>query len=169
MLSIGYIVSGSVLVAATTLLIEETINVIIRRAARAADVRPYLIRDVSVALRVIAFLIIASSILSLTGLSDHFTSLTISGIAALAVSLALQSSLTNVIAGILLINQRAIRVDDVIEYGSVKGKVVRIALINTWLLLDSGKVAVISNSNLSNGPLINHTATERLSKRYGFS
>jgi small-conductance mechanosensitive channel len=61
-----------------------------------------------------------------------------------------------------------VRLHDTVEYGSVKGKIVRLALRNTWIMMDSGTIAVVSNSQLSNGPLINHTATARLSKRYAF-
>jgi hypothetical protein len=33
--------------------------------------------------------------------------------------------------------------------------------------MDSGAIAVISNTSLASGPLINHSAAERLSKKYG--
>ena len=105
-------------------------------------------------------------ILSLTGLASEFTEITISGIGALAVSLALQNTLSNIISGILLFHDGVIHLNDTVEFGSVKGKVVRLALRNTWIKMDSGKIAVISNSQLSGGPLINHSATERLSKKY---
>ena len=36
---------------------------------------------------------------------------------------------------------------------------------STPIKSDSGTLAVVSNSHLSNGPLINHSATERLSKK----
>ena len=59
--------------------------------------------------------------------------------------------------------------DDVIEYNGIKGKVVRIALRNTWIMPDSGNIVMVSNSSLSNGPLTNHTATERLSKKFAMN
>jgi small-conductance mechanosensitive channel len=117
-------------------------------------------------MRIIAILIVIAGILSLTGLASEFTALTISGIGALAVSLALQNALSNVISGILLLYDGVIHIDDTVEYGNVKGKVVRLTLRNTWIKTDTGKIAVISNSLLSGGPLINHSATARLSKKY---
>ena len=47
-------------------------------------------------MRVIAVLVIVTVILSLTGLASEFTAITISGIGALAVSLALQNTLSNI-------------------------------------------------------------------------
>jgi small conductance mechanosensitive channel len=102
----------------------------------------------------------------LTGLASEFTALTLSGIGALAVSLALQNTLSNIISGIFLFSDGLIHLNDIVEYSSVRGKVVRIALRNTWIKMDSGEIAVISNSLLSGGPLINHSATARLSKKY---
>ena len=149
-----------------TVLIEEIISSVIRRAAKVAGTSPTVTRDVVVAMRVIAILIVLAAILRLTGLASEFTTLTISGIGALAVSLALQNTLSNVISGILLLYDGAVHMNDTVEYGNVKGKVVRLALRNTWIKTDSGNIAVISNSLLSGGPLINHSATARLTKKY---
>jgi small conductance mechanosensitive channel len=162
-----YLASGTIAIIVAVLLIEEGISFIIRRAAKAAKIRPVITRDLVTGLRIVALVIIISAVLSFTGLASEFTSLTISGIAALVASLALQSSLSNVIAGIFLINDGVVRIDDEIEYSGVKGKVVRIALRNIWIKTESGAIAVVSNSSLSSGPLVNHTAIERLSKKLG--
>src|SRR5271157_380335 len=106
-----YLIAGSIVIVVATLLIEEGISFIIRRAAKLAKVRPSAIRDITVGLRIVAILVIISAVLGFTGLSSEFTSLTISGIAALATSLALQSTLSNMIAGILLVRDGTIRVD----------------------------------------------------------
>ncbi len=166
MISILELAIGVVVGTFITVLIEEAINSLIRHAAKAAGTSPTVIRDIGVAMRVIAILIIISVILSLTGLASEFTALTISGIGALAVSLALQTTLSNIISGFLLLIDGVIHLNDTVEYGSVKGKVVRLAMRNTWIKMDSGKIAVISNSQLASGPLINHSATERLSRKY---
>jgi len=160
-LAIGVVVGIVVVV-----LIEEGIHYLIRRAAKAAGTSSTVIRDIGVTMRVIAILVILAGVLSLTGLASQFTALAISGIGALAISLSLQNTISNIIAGILLFYDGVIHLNDIVEYGSVKGKVVRLALRNTWIKLDSGNIAVISNSLLAGGPLINHSATERLSRKY---
>jgi small conductance mechanosensitive channel len=166
MVSILELAIGAAVGTVVTVLIEEVISSVIRRTAKVAGTSPTVIRDIVAAMRVIAILIILAAILSLTGLASEFTTLTISGIGALAVSLALQNTLSNIISGIFLLSDGVIHLNDIVEYGGVKGKVVRLALRNTWIKMDSGKIAVISNSLLSGGPLINHSATAHLSKKY---
>ena len=166
--NLGLII-GVIVGTAVTILIEEGINRIIRLGAKKAGTNPTVIRDIAVAMRVIAVLVIVTIILSLTGLASQFTAITVSGIGALAVSLALQNTLSNIISGILHFHDGVIHLNDTVEYGSVKGKVVRLAMRNTWIKMDSGKIAVISNSLLAGGPLIIHSATERVSKKYAIA
>lgn len=42
----------------------------------------------------------------------------------------------------------------------------RIALRNTWIQADKGGLAVVGNSSLAGGPLINYSASARLAERY---
>src|SRR5215472_6708614 len=101
-------------------------------------------------------------ITSITGLSSEFTTLTISGIGGLAVSLALQNTLSNVIAGVLMLEDGVIRLGDDLEFGPVRGEVIKLNLRTTWIKKKDGVIAVIGNSNLSSGPIINYTAMARL-------
>jgi small conductance mechanosensitive channel len=160
------LVLGIIVGTFITVLIEEGINRVIRRGAKKAGTNPIVIRDIAVAMRVIAVLVIVTVILSLTGLASQFTTITISGIGALAISLALQNTLSNILSGILMFHDGLIHLNDTVEYGSIKGKVVRLAIRNTWIKMDSGKIAVINNSLLAAGPIINHSATERISRKY---
>jgi small conductance mechanosensitive channel len=160
----GYIAASGLGILAA----EELISFVIRRAARAARAGSTVLRDIKTGMRAIALVLILSNVLNLAGLSSLFTTLTISGVLAVAVSLALQTTLSNVISGLLLFNDGALRLGDTIEYGGTKGKVVRVGLRNTWIKTDPGSLVVVSNSSLSNGPLTNHTATERLKKKYAF-
>ncbi|QQG49052.1 MAG: mechanosensitive ion channel [archaeon] len=106
-----------------------------------------------------------AAVASLTGISSQFTTLTLSGIAGLAFSLALQSTLSNVIAGILMLQEGVLRLGDEIEFGVVRGEVVKISLRSTWVKTDLGTIAVIGNSNLAAGPIMNHTARARLERK----
>jgi len=166
--SIFALVIEAAVIAAGAILIEESLSIIIRRAVKLAGASSSVIRDIGVSLRIIAVVAIVSGILSITGLASEFSVLTISGIGAIVVSLALQTTLTNVISGILLFTDGIVRLNDEIEYSGTKGRVVRVALRNTWIKREDGTIAVVSNSSLSSGPLINHTASARLSKKYAF-
>jgi small-conductance mechanosensitive channel len=146
--------------------VEEILSFVIRRIARRAGAAPTVTRDIGATLRIIALALVLSDILSFSGLSSLFTGLTVSAVAAVAASLALQTTLSNVISGILLLSDGVLRLNDTIEYSGAKGEVVRIGLRNTWVRTKEGHVAVIGNTSLSGGPLINHTAFGRLSKKY---
>ena len=163
-----YVLAGIGAVGIGIVVAEELISFVVRRAARRARAGPTVLRDIGTGMRLIALVLILSDVLSATGLSSLFTTLTISGILAVAVSLALQTTLSNVISGLLLFSDGVLRLGDTVEYSSAKGKVVRIGLRNTWIRTDLGNLVVVSNTSLSEGPLVNHTATERLSKKFAF-
>jgi len=163
-----YALVGFAAVGVGIIALEELISFVVRRAARKARADPTVLRDIRTSMRLIALVLIISETLTASGLSSEFATLTISGILAVAISLALQSTLSNVISGVLLFSDGVLRLGDMIEYSSAKGKVVRIGLRNTWIKTEPGHLVVVSNSSLSGGPLVNLTATERLSKKYAF-
>jgi small conductance mechanosensitive channel len=104
----------------------------------------------------------------LTGISSLITTLTISGIAGLAISLALQNTISNVISGVLLLSDGIIRLGDDIQYGGpggVRGEVVKLSLRSTWIRTGEGVITVIGNSNLSSGPVLNYSAKTRLGNK----
>lgn len=150
------------------LIVEEVGGFIIGRVAKEAGAGPTVTRDIKTGLRGAAGILIVSYFVSFIGLSSLFTGLTVSAVLAVAVSLALQTTLTNVISGLLLFNDGVLRLGDTIEYSGKKGKVVRVGLRNTWIRSEGGLLTVVSNSALSGGPLVNYTATDRLSKKYAF-
>jgi small-conductance mechanosensitive channel len=163
-----YTLVGLLTVSVSILFGEEVVSFVIRRAAKTARGGPTVLRDIKTGLRLIALVLILSNVLNVAGLSSLFTTLTISGILAVATSLALQTTLSNVISRLLLFSDGVLRLGDTIEYGSTKGTVVRVGLRNTWIKTELGRLVVVSNSSLSSGPLTNHTATDRLSKKYAF-
>jgi small-conductance mechanosensitive channel len=104
----------------------------------------------------------------ITGISSEITTLTISGIGGLTISLALQTTISNIIAGVLLLNEGIIRLGDDIQFGGpggVRGEVVKLSLRSTWITTPDGVITVIGNSNLSAGPIMNFSAKARLEKK----
>ena len=101
----------------------------------------------------------------ITGISSDLTTLTAGGIVGLVVSLALQNTLSNIISGVLMLNDGILRLGDRIQFGSTKGEVVKINMRTTWVRDDTGVVTVIGNSNLAAGPIIMLSAKERLAKK----
>ena len=87
--------------------------------------------------------------------------LAVLGAAGLAIGLALQGTLQNIAAGIMLIYLRPFRVGDYIETPTVAGKVQEIGLFATHLETGDGLFFFAPNSEIWNKPLKNHTRNPR--------
>jgi small conductance mechanosensitive channel len=80
------------------------------------------------------------------------------GAAGLAVGLALQGSLANFAAGILLIVFRPIKVDDFVQAAGVTGVVERVDIFTTQLKTPDNKTVIIPNAQLTSNNITNYTA-----------
>jgi small conductance mechanosensitive channel len=80
------------------------------------------------------------------------------GAAGLAVGLALQGSLANFAAGILLIIFRPIKVDDFVEAAGVAGVVEKVDIFTTRLRTPDNKTVIIPNAQLTSNNITNYTA-----------
>lgn len=83
--------------------------------------------------------------------------LTVIGTTSLALALALQSTLSNVAAGIMLAWIRPVAVGEYIKGDGVEGEVVEIGLFGTRLRSTSGLYVFTNNNRLWNGPITNHS------------
>jgi len=110
--------------------------------------------------------IVAIGISVTLGPISFLSTLTFSAIAGIAVTLALQTTLQNFVAGILLLQHRFLRVGDVVQFVGVTGTVVSFGLVTTVIKQEDGTLVFVSNSNLLAGPMINRTAATRLSGEY---
>lgn len=79
------------------------------------------------------------------------------GAAGLAIGLALQGTLQNIAAGIMLLVLRPFRVGESIEVGSVSGTVQEIGLFATELRTGDGLYVLAPNSQLWNTPVTNYS------------
>ena len=79
------------------------------------------------------------------------------GAAGLAVGLALQSSLSNLAGGFIILFSKPFQVGDYVEYGGVSGTVSAISILYTRLLTIDNKAIYIPNGQISNSTLVNYT------------
>ncbi len=168
MTDIVYLIVEIALIVVGSALFTEALIRGLSRLVRKAGAHAGLARSIREGFTLVWITLAGVAILSLTGVASEFSFLTISGIVGLAVSLALQNTLSNIISGVLLLSDGVLRLDDSVEYSGVKGVVVKIGLRATWVKTDRGDIAVISNNYLVNGPLVNHTATQRLERKLHF-
>ena len=80
------------------------------------------------------------------------------GAAGLAVGLALQGSLANFAAGVLMIVFKPFKVGDFIEAGGASGSVEKMEIFATTLKSPDNKIIIIPNSKVGGGNIINHTS-----------
>lgn len=98
-------------------------------------------------------------VLALTQLGVETTSLVaVLGAAGLAIGLALQGSLSNFAAGILLIIFRPIRIGNYIEAGGATGTVRDIEIFTTQLTTSDNKLVIVPNSKIMGDKIVNHNA-----------
>jgi small conductance mechanosensitive channel len=74
---------------------------------------------------------------------------------ALAVGLALQGTLSNVAAGVMILLQRPFRVGEYITCGTVAGTVEGIGLFTTEIIQLDGLYVMVPNNELWNKPIVN--------------
>ena len=79
------------------------------------------------------------------------------GAAGLAIGLAMQGSLANFAAGVLIVIFRPFKVGDVIEAAGVAGKVEEIEIFTTRLTTPDNKLVIIPNAQVTGGNIVNYT------------
>ncbi|MEZ8987165.1 small-conductance mechanosensitive channel MscS [Vibrio cyclitrophicus] len=93
------------------------------------------------------------------------------GAAGLAVGLALQGSLSNFAAGVLIVAFRPFKSGDYVEIGGVAGSVDSIQIFQTILTTPDNKMVVVPNGSVIGSPITNYSrhATRRIDLMIGVS
>lgn len=79
------------------------------------------------------------------------------GAAGLAVGLALQGSLSNLAAGVLLVTFRPFRTGEFVDLGGVMGTVQNVQIFSTTLKSADGKIVVVPNGKIIAGNIVNYS------------
>ena len=125
---------------------------LLNRAVMEARVRGYVLRGLRTALYVVAALVVAGS------LGVDVTSLiALVSIFGLAVSLAVQDTLSNVAGGIVLLFSKPFAVGDYIAAADSEGTVAELTLTHTRLDTYDGLRVTLPNSKLTAGKIVNYT------------
>ncbi|MFT5571988.1 MAG: small conductance mechanosensitive channel [Cryomorphaceae bacterium] len=91
------------------------------------------------------------------------------GATGLAIGLALQGSLSNFAAGVLIILLRPIRVGEFVEIAGASGRVENIRIFTTELRTGDNKCVIIPNARVLDSNIVNHssTGTRRVDLTFG--
>lgn len=142
----------------------------VRKVMEGQEVDPILVSFVTSLVHwgLMAFVIIAA----ITKLGVQTASLVaLIGAAGLAVGLALQGSLANFAAGVLIVLFRPYRVGDYVEAAGVAGSVVQVQVLTTILRTPDNKEIIIPNGQIMSSIITNYNAndTRRIDLVFGVS
>lgn len=122
---------------------DNTLNSFIKSAIR-------------IVLYFVAVIIIADSLgIPVTSLLAVFS------VIGLAVSLAVQGSLTNLAGGVSILASKPFVNGDFVEVGGVSGTVQEIGLIYTRLSTPDNKIIYVPNSEISSSKIVNYTSEDK--------
>ena len=125
-----------------------------RALSRSERIEPTVAKFLSNIIKYALWVVVAITVLTQFGV--HTTSIIAAlGGFALAVGLALQGTLSNVAAGVMILIQRPFRVGETITSGIVNGTVQAIGLFTTEILQLDGLYVMVPNNELWNKPIVN--------------
>ncbi|MGC9984367.1 MAG: mechanosensitive ion channel family protein [Polyangia bacterium] len=121
--------------------------------ARANVHFPLLLRDL---ILVLAFVVVLFGVLGQSGV-DVTSMVTTSAVLTAILGLALQSTLTNLLAGILLNMDRSLGVGDWVQFGNRKGRIAEIHWRSTVLRTIDGDTIIIPNGQITAQEVYNYS------------
>lgn len=128
----------------------------LRRILNAKNVEPTIIKFTSSTSRYIIMGLTLVAVLGQVGVQTS-SIVAIIGAAGLAIGLALQGSLSNFAAGVLLILFRPFKVGELVIVSNIRGTVDAIQIFSTTILTPTGEAVTIPNSHVLATSIINFT------------
>jgi small conductance mechanosensitive channel len=131
----------------------------VRRVMKRSNADPTLIPFTS---SLAYYLVIAFVMIAVLGVFGIPTAsfVAVLGAAGLAVGLALQGTLSNFAAGVMLLVFRPFKVGDLVEVGGELGKITSISIFTTTMNSLDNKVIIQPNSQVFSGTIINYDGND---------
>ncbi|MEE4273442.1 MAG: mechanosensitive ion channel domain-containing protein [Thermoanaerobaculales bacterium] len=127
----------------------------IRKTMQKREVDATLIPFVSSLVYYLAMAVVVIAVLSLFGIQTA-SLVAVLGAAGLAVGLALQGTLSNFAAGVMLLVFRPFKVGDFVEAGGVTGPVVSLGIFSTVMRTGDNVMITVPNSQVWGGTISNY-------------
>ena len=159
-LNVFLVLAGVILIRVLTKLVGRMLE----RSKALASLRVYILSVFRIGLWFLLVLIAAESVGIPTG-----SIIALLSVAGLAVSLALQNTLSNVAGGITLLVTKPFQVGDYVEADGVSGTVKAVDLSYTTFTTIDNKEIFIPNSQLSSVKIVNYTASGKRRVDLNFS
>jgi len=151
----GLKVVGAIVVLIIGRMVAGLVRSSVRKAMTKAEIDATLIPFVASLIYYAVLAVVVIAVLSLFGIQT--TSLiAVLGAAGLAVGLALQGTLSNFAAGVMLLIFRPFKVGDLVEVGGILGKVVAVRIFSTVLKTGDNVMITVPNSQTWGGTIKNY-------------
>lgn len=143
---------------------------ILRKLLARAKMDEILVNFVSSIVKSLLLLFVVVAALDRLGV-DTTSLIALLGAAGLAVGLALQGSLQNFAAGVMMIVFRPFRAGDYVEAGGTAGVVEAINIFSTTMRTGDNREIIVPNGSIYNGAITNYSAreTRRIDMIFGIS
>lgn len=149
-----------VLLLLACMVVMKVLLRLLDRTFRRLEVEKSLHTFVRAALRVFLWIITICLVLGHIGIP--MTSLiAVLSVLGLAITLAVQGSLSNLAGGIQVLVSKPFKADDYIEVGSVGGTVAEVGLVYTKLRTIDNKIISIPNGQISGEKIVNYSTEEK--------
>ncbi len=149
--------AGAIAVSLLGFLVVRTLARTITKALnRSERLDPTVAKFLGNVIRYALWIILGVTVLTQFGVQTTTIIAALGGL-ALAVGLALQGTLSNVAAGVMILLQRPFRVGEHIACGTVTGTVQGIGLFTTEITQLDGLYVMVPNNELWNKPVVNFT------------
>lgn len=138
------------------------------KVLRKGQMEEILVNFISSIANMLLLLVVIVAALDQLGV-DTTSMIALVGAAGLAIGLALQGSLQNFAAGVMLIVFRPFKEGDFIEAAGVNGVVEHISIFNTIMRTGDNKEVIVPNGNIYSGVIVNYSArdTRRVDMVFG--
>lgn len=156
-LGYGAKILAAVLILVIGLWLIKRLRNIAENIMEKRNIDPLITSFVGTVIHVLLFLFVVIAALSNLGIQTA-SLIAVLGAAGLAVGFALQGSLSNLAAGVIIITLRPFKVGDYIEAGSDSGIVEGIQLFYTKMRSPDNKEVTIPNSKMTTNSIINYSA-----------
>lgn len=137
-------------------IIVKTISNSVAKLLEKKQMDQAVVHFLSSLVRYVLFVIVLVAALGKVGVQTASV-VAVIGAAGLAIGLALQGSLANFAAGVLIVAFRPFKAGDYVEVSGVAGSVESIQIFQTVLTTPDNKMIVVPNGNVIGGPIVNYS------------
>jgi small conductance mechanosensitive channel len=147
-------IAAAIAIIVVGMIVARFVSNAVNRVMRARNIDATVADFLSALVRygIIAFTLIAA--LGRVGVQTASV-IAVLGAAGLAIGLALQGSLANLAAGVLLVTFRPFRAGEYVDLGGTAGTVLNVQIFSTTLRAVDGKIVIVPNKKVIDGNITN--------------